>query len=910
MPYEALKPVPFGGLDDHDALTIEETKSPNLRNVRGDRTRIELGPGAALFAEAPVPSSTVGAGVVQASFEKKVDGTGTQEVAHTLGVTPVGAIFFAVNADTNTDASQAAMACYGITDGTDDYCITSYETNSGATTTARRHADGSALAFINSSGTVVARAALSAWDADSFTLNWTTNDTNLYRIYVLLFGTSTMNGKVVATQVTATGNLSNTGSAFTPVFAFHLHALLGQPSQGSGTGSTHIRNGVGVMSATEQACHSYAVGHGLVTTQTQAERDISRCLDAVRYTGTGEDFTATFVSFNANGFTINVGTYPGSSFYIYTLLLDDIDDISIHNLTRDTSGAAPFTQSVTTPGFEPDGLLFFSNADNDGNGPGAQTMFGCATSGQLGHVVYANSQAGLSASTAHTRVMSYASRMAVGRYSSAINQDFRGSLSSLDATGYTVTWEANNDTTDADRIIATAFGFDASIASEIGTIRNYAQVYTGATGTEKLLIMTSNGIGVWNTSTSVFDWSAESYTITAGRRYYVANTQDAAVWAVDATSSAPNLRHYDGSSYADLITSGTNHKARFCIAFNDRIISGYTYHTAAVHPTQLRWCRSGNIRNWDTSTGSAGTLEVIETSNAPITGMFVMGERAYVTKEREIVELIPTGSLSPVHRQATRVFGTGCIAPYSFGHGEFFTFMLGPDNVYLFDGSQLRPIGEPVRRTIAALIDYTNKDDVQGVYLQATQEYWLRIGNDVFIYDLHDDRWFRDSYTDQTAIGIVRVGGIITTDVDHSEFLVLGSSSGSTLRVSENLTTILGGEIDAYVETKDFYAIRPVRGSDGDKDRATSTIRAKNMMTSIAVHTDASAVIEIGVSTDRGTTWDTEDVTANADGIAQRWVIKPYQQIRFRFRTTTSGDFRIYGAYSYRWDTAGMTLGP
>mgnify|MGYP001586841533 CR=1 FL=1 len=432
----------------------------------------------------------------------------------------------------------------------------------------------------------------------------------------------------------------------------------------------------------------------------------------------------------------------------------------------------------------------------------------------------------------------------------------------------------------------------AAAPASPGTPRSFAQVHF-VSPTERLLMLTHTKAFRWDTATSAWVDLSEAYTGAASQRFSVANTQDRAVWS----QGTNNIRNYNGSTVSQLV----NHAARTLLAFNDRVISVYTNEGDGEHPARIRWSVNAVITDW-TGLGS-GSLEVIETSNAPLTGGFVLGERAYLTKAREIIELIATGSLSPVFRQETRISGTGMIARHSFGAAEYFGFFLGPDDVYLWDGASLRPVGAAVYKTITALLDYATLDTVQGVVHTTDSEYWLIVSETaeggVFIYDYRADRWYRDHWPNVRALGIFRTGDTLTADIDQSEFVILGDSNAKTVRINPAAAAYDGVAIDSYFETRDM----PARSFAGRETR----VALDRLNTCYRVSGVATAQTEIGLSNDQGATYTTQTVDQTADHEQVKgFFVQPYQRLRIRMRNNSVNAWAVKGALEYEWVMSGV----
>ncbi len=476
-------------------------------------------------------------------------------------------------------------------------------------------------------------------------------------------------------------------------------------------------------------------------------------------------------------------------------------------------------------------------------------------------------------------------------------EKYTATFQSLDSDGFTLNWPLNN--TDA---VTIAYIAISESPSGLGVIRNYAQVYVGAGATvdEKLLMLTSKSAFIYTPSTpstGIWTPTAESYTGTIYQRFSIVNTQAIAAWS----QGVDDIRQWDGTTFGNLVTSGQNHAAKALIAFADRIVSIRPFFGGIDHATQIRWCIDGNVNNW-TGAGS-GALEVIETSQNPLVTGFVLGERAYLAKQRELIELLWTGTTSPVFGTVPRVRGMGVLAPHSVGLAEQFAFWLGPDDIYMWDGSTLTPIGDRIYNTIDALIDYQNLDTIQGAVWTPDSLYLLVVPPYLFIYDYRRDIWYQDDTTNFEAIGVFSVGTNFTADIDHSEFIVIGDSFLQTVRLDGTLLDYLGAPLDSYWTSKDYTGEELIRG--GATPGFIVSLWDLNSLREIRFQSNANYVVEVGVSIDRGNSWQTTMVRTNDTGVGVAWFQVAFSQIRFRFRSYDTVPYEIHGTWGLDFEPAG-----
>jgi hypothetical protein len=418
-------------------------------------------------------------------------------------------------------------------------------------------------------------------------------------------------------------------------------------------------------------------------------------------------------------------------------------------------------------------------------------------------------------------------------------------------------------------------------------------------GFEALLMATQLRVYKYNVGTGVWDALTGIYSGAASDRFSFATTQNRIVWS----QGVDNIKVYDGSAAPSELVAVA---APTVLAFGDRVIALNTVEADGVHAARARWSVNLNITDW-TGLGS-GFLEMIRYSDDPITGGFVLGDQCVVTKARWLLNLQATGNATSPFAEIALVPGTGMIAPYSAGVAEYFVFFLGPDDVYMWDGASLKAIGSRVYKTLTSLIDYNALDKVQGVVHTTDSEYWLLISESaeggVFIYDYRRDRWFRDDYPNIRALGVFRVGSSLLNTIKQSEFVIHGLLDGSTQRVDPTLFTRNGAAFTCRLDTNDHSAQeKPSR-----IPMRTVTKSEKNVFMRLRMIGTPNQAMTLGYSTNRGATFKTTVVTANADGIATLDDIKPFNQIRFRALANAGADFELWQEGEFWWQLGGYEL--
>lgn len=905
MPVRTLS-LPVQGLDDHDSVAIDDIYVPNLRNVRSDRSRIVRSPGGTLLCPVPDPTcsgTSPGFGIRSGMFAMR-SSTGTQTITHNLGVTPSALILYCSGATSLNTATKYYMWCTGMMDGTLARSSAITSINSDPSTTARSYR-GNAIHLIDSSGTVVMGGLFDSWTDTTFTLDFNISDSSRYLIGWAILGNAAMSAKLVQwTYGTSTGNQSVTGVGFEPQVVLHLHSSI-TGSLGSATNAQYAIGGMdasGGQFASSWISQSGQSGHN-VGEGTEATSAVTM----IDQTGSGFIYKATYVSMDVDGFTVNRVVAPAAGRFIASLCLDGFSDFKVGRFPGQTVNA-PNQSHFTGIGFKPSGMI---QAFTNPNG------FNFATDG--GNMGIGSADGGSQTSAAVTEgsgstsgALGNQSRSTALFLDTSDGDDPGGTndlwtLFSFDSDGFTLQVVKRNDLVPL-ILFGLVFAFETSVDNEVGVIRNYADLIVGGVvPTESIVMLTSKSAFTYTPvtpSTGLWTCSTEVYTGTDIQRFSIANGTDATYGAVAAWSQgADNIRAWDGTAFAPLITAGTNVAARVVLAFNNRIVAVRPFLGGVDLKTQIRWSVNGDFADWS-GTGS-GTLEVVETSNQALTGGIVLGSRCYLTRAREVIELIATGSLSPVFIPEVRVSGVGCIATHSMAAGDIYAFWLGPDEIYQWDGSQLLAVGGKTYNTITQLVDYETLDQIQGVVYTPDSQYWLVVPPYIFIYDYRRQIWDWDDIRSFQAIGILSVQDLITADLNHSEFVVIGDSSVQTIREDPEVDTYLGAAIDSYFETKDFLPVTLVgRAYEVAYDKYNTVWR-------IWFRGTPGELIEVAISTNKGLTYPyMQVVTVNAQGVGIFFSDVSWGVLRIRFRSQGGSEFSIQGPINLEFTDAGVMLPP
>ena len=315
------------------------------------------------------------------TFTKITSAAPVDQAITGVGFTPKALILFSTQSTSEDTAAGGQAFAMGASDGTDERSIWAGSADAVSVSDANRYANDAKVVCLrspNSGGALQAEADLKSFDADGFTLTWTTNDANAFTIKYIAIGGDNISADVFEfTQKTATGSQSvTTGLAnadFVMLFSIgntsknslitSALATIGMATGPSNEGAACIVSNDNVgTSATHRfqrtdRVHLVATSDSPQTTQAQAE----------------------FTGFTATGFDLNYLNADALARVIFGLTIKGGGWEIGNGLTKASTGNQAYTTS-----FKPVGLLQFGvgNAATTLVTGNAKLAFG-ASSGSL-----------------------------------------------------------------------------------------------------------------------------------------------------------------------------------------------------------------------------------------------------------------------------------------------------------------------------------------------------------------------------------------------------------------------------------------------------------------------------------------------------------------------------------------------
>ena len=293
--------------------------------------------------------------------------------------------------------------------------------------------------MINSAGTVIWECDVSAWNKTTFTLNWTINDAEGFTFHYIILGGSEVSAKLtLLASGTSTGNVAVTGVGFKPNCNILFHA--GLSSLSIPNTNVHVEFGLGYVGnlGTERA--SFIGAWNAQTTMDTGRYQLNKV--AIKSNPNDvSGYDLSHVSFDSDGYTVNVDDAPGASQPIIVLSLKGVwTSCGVFNKS---TGGAPASQAVTGIGFQPTLLMLQSvmAVTSGTRDPHARFVLG-ASDGTNERCNTWKSEDGVANSNVVAIVKETKIIQISDNNSSVIQAE--ADLTSFDDDGFTLDWTINN----------------------------------------------------------------------------------------------------------------------------------------------------------------------------------------------------------------------------------------------------------------------------------------------------------------------------------------------------------------------------------------------------------------------------------------------------------------------------------
>lgn len=412
------------------------------------------------------------------------------------------AILFWSNARTADGGAATYNASFGAaTSSSSRFAIS----NDGST--SARHDNGKCISVCASGSTPLCAADFVSFDADGFTVNWTTVSSGVVVNYLALGGADLTNAAIKQfNSATATGNQATTGVGFKPDTV--LFFSLGNATAPPATLSTGLPVDLGWMTSAAQGSHSFNGSGGAAINAYQRTASAFAGTSA-----TSKVLEAAYTSLDSDGFTINWSSVLASGRVIWALCLKG-GQYAVGAFNKPTSTG---NSGVTGVGFTPSAEAFLSF------GVVAGTTVNTAGRSAFGAATGTSNRGSIAVSIEGTNTTNkYLTRTRALRIDGDGTAAGEADFISHDADGFTLNWTTADAT--AEQVLYFAAGNAAAVPATVN-----APV---ATATATALTPASVGVSV-SVSVPVITATATSLTPTV--------TAAATVTAVIITATATVL---------------------------------------------------------------------------------------------------------------------------------------------------------------------------------------------------------------------------------------------------------------------------------------------------------------------------------------------------------------------------------
>ncbi|MEX0748585.1 MAG: hypothetical protein WD074_00980 [Candidatus Saccharimonadales bacterium] len=270
-----------------------------------------------------------------------------------IGFTPKAIIFWSAGEAPTANGTWGDHLYHtvGFTSGpTESYSVSGASQDAVGTSNSSRSIAAKCIHRSSVSSGTRDEADLSSFDADGFTVNWTTSSgaTSPEIMFLAIGGDDVLARAVNWTSPTSTGSKPVTGVGFTSDLVLHTHS----GSAGALPISSPLMYGnIGAMdSSGNEWVNSIYTQDAQTTSNTARYQRTDKCLAFSDSTGVNEE--ANYASMDADGFTLNFTSALSSAYQCISLCLSGISARS-GSFTPNSS-----TYSVSGVGFRPEAMLF------------------------------------------------------------------------------------------------------------------------------------------------------------------------------------------------------------------------------------------------------------------------------------------------------------------------------------------------------------------------------------------------------------------------------------------------------------------------------------------------------------------------------------------------------------------------
>jgi len=274
---------------------------------------------------------------------------------------------------------------------------------------------------------------------------------------------------------------------------------------------------------------------------------------------------------------------------------------------------------------------------------------------------------------------------------------------------------------------------------------DWAEIKTVDSDTQITLVNTYYG------ATSSGDYTIRKvYSVPANERWTYAVVDDKFCF----TNGNVNVQYYDGATTGELDATEAK-KARFCLAYANRLVLADFYTSTTRYPFSIKWSKEGDPTDWTDNT--AGSTDFIETTDY-ITNLGKVGPNIIAYRRNSYKVGHRTADYKNPILFPQTVTGIGLTASYSLVHARGSNVFLGRDDFYRIDSSEPIPIGKEIRHKFFSVVGETEIENTYGYSNTLQNEVrWFATdinGNRIcVVWNYKEDKWYYYDYNDVMVSG-------------------------------------------------------------------------------------------------------------------------------------------------------------
>jgi hypothetical protein len=331
------------------------------------------------------------------------------------------------------------------------------------------------------------------------------------------------------------------------------------------------------------------------------------------------------------------------------------------------------------------------------------------------------------------------------------------------------------------------------------------------------------------------------------------------------------------------ILGGNPPYARYCMVYYGHLLLGNCKDnaTGAALPQSVYWSVRGNPEDWTNS--GYGFVDLLDNDDE-ITGMEILGERAFIFKEKSIVGCTYTGQADPAFVfTEDMITEVGCPSGRTIVNTGREIIFLASDNVYSFNGFEIVPVGSPIIDDLLSVLNTTYDYKSHAVNLPTKNLYCLFITTTsdtnpdlCYVYHYYEKSWTIWAFADN----------ITATTVLEDDTIMMGDSAGYVYDIDFTDTNDNGTNISAYIDTKDFNFISQQIGE--------FTARINESVVRLR---DNAGQVNVYASTDHGNTWSlpvtiNQNITEEMRDHIQNWFLRS-RHVMFRIENVSGSEYEM-----------------